>query len=234
MRPTPPAINHWRTGSFGADRRDLSSSGAGPDLPGSALTPSPQPSFYWTRQTSNRMSSFRSRRSPGELPKRLTVELLETMLDAPSPEHVKDMLLHIFLDIHATRDPEPWVAAACALEARGRISRNAVLYFMDKFLDCVTEEGLEHDPELIRIEDAIDRVERAHGVSKDRPWKTHEGTTEWQALNVAWDARLDVLRADRVRAMGFGDLADDMERDAEESGRRATLGRAELRHVAPE
>lgn len=173
------------------------------------------------------MDRGHNRRRPPATDKRLAINVLAGMFDQ-DVEDARVTFRCIELEIQATWDPEPWIAAACELEARGRISRNAVAYLADMFMDYVYEEAMEHDPDLIRLDDAIDAIERAHGRAGDYGWRTEEGPPEWRALTAAWDARIDALQAERLRAMGFRELADVLADDLDEWNRRGRAGWVEV------
>lgn len=133
------------------------------------------------------------------------------------------MMGRILTELEASPEPGPWIAAARALAAEGVVSADAVFYFAEHFLECITFQAVNHDPEMLRIYAEIDEVKRAHGLRDDEDWYVDDGPAEWQALNKAWDERDHELRVSTLRALGHDDLADVLERDPEEfRGREAS------------
>jgi hypothetical protein len=134
------------------------------------------------------------------------------------------MLARIAEELARTPEPGPWIAAARTLAAQSVITENAALYLVEHFLECLTFHAIGHDPEMMRIQDGIDRVKREHGLGEDEDWYVDEGPAEWQALNADWERRDDEIQRATLRALGHGDLADLMQRDLEEYESRAEAG----------
>ncbi len=104
----------------------------------------------------------------------------------------------------------------------------AALYLVDIFLECLTLHALEHDAEMLRLSEHMDRVKRAHGLDDDEHWYLDEAPAEWLELNAAWDRRDHALRAAALRDLGEEEPADLLERDPEGFGNRARVGYLEF------
>lgn len=131
-------------------------------------------------------------------------------------------------ELDRTPEPGPWIAAARALAAKEAISADAVYYFVETFLDCITARAYSNDPEILRLNGEIDRVRFEYGLSEDEDWLVNEGPPEWRALTAAWDRRDDEIRVATLRALGHDDIADVLERSPDEFRLREASGHVDL------
>lgn len=134
------------------------------------------------------------------------------------------MMSCILKELEETPEPGPWIAAARGLAAEGLLADDAVHYFVERFLECITGHSAGHDAEMLRLYAEIDKVKRAHGLGDDEDWLVHEAPPEWQALNAAWDERDREIRVSTLRALGHEEIADMLEHDPDEFRRREASG----------
>lgn len=160
--------------------------------------------------------------------KRTPLARLESFIREPRRDRALQITGRICEELERTPEPGPWIAAARTLAARGDISTNAVYHLVEMFLDGITAHAASNDPEMLRLYGEMDRVKREHGMAEDDDWRVDEGPAEWQALNSAWDRRDDEIRVATLRRMGHDDIADVLEHDPEEFGRREESGRYDL------
>jgi len=153
---------------------------------------------------------------------------LESLIKEPGKARSRRILERIRVELDRTPEPGPWIAAARSLEAKGAISADAVYYFVELFLECITAQAAWNDPEMLRLYGEMDRVKREHGLGEDDDWLVHEAPAEWQALNAAWDRRDEEIRVATLRALGHHDIADVMEGNPEEFGLREASGHHDL------
>jgi hypothetical protein len=174
------------------------------------------------------MSRRRTLAAPRFDDKRPPLERLASLVHEPGIERAQRMMLRISEELIRTPEPGPWIAAARTLAAQSVITENALVYLVEQFLECITMDAIGHDPEMMRIEEEIERVKRQHGLGEDDDWYVHEGPPEWQELTAAWDQRDDELRVATLRALGHGELAELRERDLEEYQSRSDAGHSEF------
>ena len=166
----------------------------------------------------------RRRAVPRTDDKRPPVERLRSLLVEPDRERSGRMMKHIRRELEETRAPGPWIAAARTLAAEGVTTENAVYYFVEIFLECITLASMGRDPEMVLIEQAMDELRQEHGLEEDEDWRLGEGPPEWDTLNDAWNARDDAIRVETLRALGHPDLAEALERDREGCDERESAG----------
>jgi hypothetical protein len=160
--------------------------------------------------------------------KRPPLERLASVASEPGAERSHRMMARITDELMQTPEPGPWIAAAHELAARSVITENAALYLAEKFLECITFHSIDHDPEMMRIQDEIDRVKREHGLGEDDDWYLDEGPAEWLALTQDWDRRDFEIRVAMLRALGHGEIAELLAQDADEFNRRSAVGHREF------
>lgn len=170
----------------------------------------------------------RRRAAPRFDDKRPPLARLESLINEPSRARSGRIIGRIREELDRTPEPGPWIAAARALEATGAISSDAVYYFAEIFLECLTAHAAWHDAEMLRLYGEMNRVKRAHGLGDDDDWLVHEAPAEWQALNAAWERRDDEIRVATLRALGHNDIADILERDPEDFRLREASGHYDL------
>ena len=149
---------------------------------------------------------------------------LESLLAERNRARSRRILFRIRWELDAEPNPGPWIAAARALHQRGLLSDDAVIYFVEIFLECITFQAAEGDSELLRIREAMDAIERAHGLGEDEYWRVDEAPPEWRELSAAWDVRADAINVAVLRELGHADLAGELERDARAFEERGSSG----------
>lgn len=149
---------------------------------------------------------------------------LRSLLVEPEAERARQIWRRILEELEETPEPGPWIAAARTLAAERLISDDAIHYFVEILLQCITGHAASHDAEMLRLYAEIDKVKRAHGLGDDEDWYIDEAPAEWLVLNAAWDARDRQIRVSTLRALGHHDLADLLEHDPDEFHRREGSG----------
>ncbi len=122
----------------------------------------------------------------------------------------------------------PWLAAAHALRARGRISSNVLRYLTGIFLECITANASESDPELCAIRLHMEAMEESAGLNAEQSWTALDAPAAWRDLNDQWNARSDAVNAEYLRSRGYDELADEMEHGAQAFADAGVEGRVEL------
>jgi hypothetical protein len=138
------------------------------------------------------------------------------------------MFARIREGLDADPKPGPWIAAARTLSERLIISDDTLYYLVEMFTECLVYAGSQSDPELVRISDEIEAIERAHGLNGDEYWRLDEGPPEWQRLNENWDHRADEIVGACLRELGHADIADLREKNRSEFEGRSAKGRTDL------
>lgn len=85
------------------------------------------------------------------------------------------------------------------------------------------------DPELTRLTEVMDAIERSHGLSEAESFHLDDAPPEWIALSREWDRRLDTLWAEEFTRLGEPELARLARVGALHEDRRVYEGRASLR-----
>jgi hypothetical protein len=170
----------------------------------------------------------RPRHPPPTTDQRPPLERLEALIAEPHLERSLRILWRIRGDLDTTPAPGPWISAAHVLRDRHVINGNTLTYFVEIFLECITFGAASADPELCRIQDEMEAVERTHGLEEDEFWRVDEAPQDWRDLDGAWNRRDHAIRVAFLRELGHTELADGLERDPEGFSDRATLGHSEL------
>ncbi len=120
----------------------------------------------------------------------------------------EDRTFHaIRIEVDQLPDPSAWLAAARSLEVRGLISAESAVYLSEIFLEGVSEHAGETDAELLRLDEEMDRVMRAHGLDEDEFWEMGEEPPEYRVLSDAWNRRDAAVQAAVLRSAGNDALA---------------------------
>src|SRR4051812_16406616 len=91
-------------------------------------------------------------------------ERLEALVRETNPDRKDRMLGRILDDLDARPDAGPWISAARLLSDRLIISEAAFYYLAEKFGESVIAKASVDDPELVRLSEEIDAIERAAGL----------------------------------------------------------------------
>jgi hypothetical protein len=172
--------------------------------------------------------SRRARRPQPTTDRRPPEDRLEALCREPNPERSLRTLSRIRADLDAAPDPGPWIAGARTLSERLIISDNAFHYFAELFTECVVLSASLSDPDLCRLRDEMETIERAHGLREDEYWDLEDSPAEWRDLNEAWDRRADEIVVSCLRQLGHADLADLRAQNPREFDRRSTQGEIDL------
>ena len=170
----------------------------------------------------------RRRTAPRFDDKRPPLARLQSLVAERAVARSLRILFRIRKELDGSPEPGPWLAAARSLEARGVISADAVVYFAEIFLECVTLQATGSDPELLHLHDEMERVERAHGLREDEYWHLDEAPAEWNALNEAWERRDRAIRVATLHGLGHDDIAELLERNPGEFEARCTAGHLDV------
>jgi len=155
-------------------------------------------------------------------------ERLEAMVREKNDERRERMLGRIRAEIRGPSELIPWMRGARELADRLITSDDTFYYLAGLFLDSAFDGVVYVDEELVRLSQAIDDIERAHGLREDESFVLQDAPDEWTALNTQWDARMDAILADMLKGAGQTDVAALHQRDRAEFERRAEKGYADF------
>lgn len=153
--------------------------------------------------------------------------LITTIITQPRREALR-MFVRIRQQLLDDPNAVPWLAAAHALHARGKISRDVLRYLTAIFVECITAKASESDPELCAIRLQMEAIEEAAGLNAEQSWTAREAPAAWRALDERWNVRSDEVNADYLRSQGHDELADEMEHGALAFSAAGVAGRVEL------
>lgn len=170
----------------------------------------------------------RRRAAPKTDDKRPPLARLRTLVFEPARARSGRMMDRIRTELDDTREPGLWITAARTLAAEGVISADAVYYFVEILLECITLHSAAHDGEMLRLSHEMDQLKRAHGLRDHEEWYVDEGPPEWTSLNDAWNARDREIRVATLRTLGHGDIADLLEHDPGEFRSREASGHTDV------
>ena len=93
----------------------------------------------------------RRRAAPRFDDKRPPLARLESVVSETARERKGRIMSRIIIELDASADPGPWIAAARSLEARALISFDAAVHFAERFLECISFRASTIDSEMLRI-----------------------------------------------------------------------------------
>lgn len=167
---------------------------------------------------------------PVEPDLRPPVERLTELLAERDQKERELILSDIMHDAEKDGTVDAWVKAVRALESEKVMSADLASFLVIRFVERTMVQQTQTDGELRRLGDAMEAVERAHGLSEDDAWYVNEGPDEWRALNAEWDVRHDAVIVETLRRVGETALAEAAARDYDdyemltEAGRREFFG----------
>ncbi|MGH7711091.1 MAG: hypothetical protein ACREOG_07395 [Gemmatimonadaceae bacterium] len=138
---------------------------------------------------------------------------LEEVVRGPHSDQLRRKFFGILAALDGAADVEPWIRAAHELRASGIIDDDGLVYFAAMFLECLTQGDAVSDPDLVRIQDNIDALDRQHDANDAEGDVEVDDLPEMQALYAAYDARARVVETMCLRGLGYDALADQIERD---------------------
>jgi hypothetical protein len=100
-----------------------------------------------------------------------------------------------------------WLRATSALRDRLIIGEDETYYLAHALAEHFLFDGGEPDPELLRLGDEMNVIGRAHGLEDGAAFDPDDEPPEWRRLSDAWDARVDHILAELMRAGGLADVA---------------------------
>jgi len=125
------------------------------------------------------------------------------------------------------------LALVTVLYLSGRISKQTYFYWAAYFVEAVHEERWldgKYENELDPISQAMDDIERQHGLQPDESWSRGTGPEEYIRLNSQYEAVLDAKVLETLREFGLDDLADLKEQTPREFERLRERGRRSVVH----
>ena len=178
--------------------------------------------------TFHRMRRFKPRRPSETTDTRPPEARLEAMVREPNRDRALRMLDRIRAGLGEPPEPAPWIAAARTLSERLIISENTFYYLASLFAESLIDAAAYSDPELTRLSNELQTIERAYGLKEDEGFLVSDAPPDWSAVNQAWEQRADRIVADYLRASRNADLASMLEAKREELERRSEAGYDEL------
>jgi hypothetical protein len=134
------------------------------------------------------------------------------------------MFARIREDLDATQDVGPWLGGLATLRDRLLVSDDETYFLAETFAEAAVF-GMQRDPELDRIADAMKAIEAANGLRDDESYLVDEGPEDWRELNGAWDQRADEIMTESMRKAGLGDVATVFVENRAKFDERAAEGR---------
>ena len=172
------------------------------------------------------MKPFTRKRSSAER-ETDAASVITTIIAQPRREALR-MFVRIRQQLLDDPNARPWLAAAHALRARGVISDAVLRYLTGIFLECITANASESDPELCAIRLHMEAMEVAAGLNAEQSWSALDAPPAWRELNDRWNARSDAVNAEYLRSQGHDELADEMEHRPQAFAAAGVAGRVEL------
>jgi hypothetical protein len=169
------------------------------------------------------------RRPPPTTDTRSPDERLEALVRERNPDRRGRMMGRIHEDLEAR--PETigaWITAARTLADRLIISFHAFHYFAAIFAEAGIMAASERDDELVRLANAIEAVERDHGLRDDESFHVDDAPDDWRALDAEWNSRADAIMAEIMRGAGHADVAEAMLRDRDAFDREVERGHHDI------
>jgi hypothetical protein len=151
-------------------------------------------------------------------------ERLEALLREKNDERRERMLARVRDEIQEPSQLVPWMRAARELADRLIASDDTFYYLAALFLDSAFDGVVYVDEELVRLSQAIEEIEVAHGLREDESFAVDDAPEDWTALNQQWDGRMDAIFAQMLRSAGQTDVAALYEGNRNEFERRADKG----------
>jgi hypothetical protein len=164
---------------------------------------------------------------PVEPDLRAPIDRLTELLEESDQEERRLMLTDVMRDAENDGTADAWVKAVRALESQKRMSADLASFLIIRFVEGTMVQQTQTDSELRRLSDAMEAVERAHGLSEDEAWYVDEGPDEWRALNAEWDARYNAVIVETLRRVGETAFAEAAARHYDEYEILAEPGRRE-------
>src|SRR5215207_526605 len=105
---------------------------------------------------------------------------LEAFVREKYADRAERMWARILDGLDAVPEPAPWISAARSLSERLMISEDAFYWFVEGFTECLVVRASETDPTLLRLREAMQEIERAHGLREDQLWEIDEAPSNWR------------------------------------------------------
>jgi len=174
------------------------------------------------------MSKRRIRRPPPTTDQRPPEVRLEAMVREPHRDRKERIIARIRTDLDDDPNPAPWLDSARTLWDRLIISEDTLQYLAEVFTECLVYRGSAEDPELVRLEEEMTAIERAHGLREDEYWHEEDAPADWVALEAEWNRRADEIVNSYLREAGHAALAEGRQKGRAELERRLEKGRTDL------
>jgi hypothetical protein len=177
------------------------------------------------------MAKSRSIRKPEPTTDRRTPEeRLEAFVREKYADRAERMWARILDGLDAVPEPAPWISAARTLSERLIISEDAFYWFVEGFTECLVLQASQSDPMLLQLREAMQQIERAHGLRDGEFWEMEEAPSDWRALSDEWQDRAEAIVNEALRGSGNADVAQIRESNPSEYESRVTKGGDELWH----
>ena len=177
------------------------------------------------------MAKSRSIRKPDPTTDRRTPEeRLEAFVREKYADRAERMWARILDGLDLAPEPAPWISAARTLSERLIISEDAFYWFVEGLTECLVLHASETDPTLLQLREAMQQIERAHGLREDQYWDLDNAPSEWRTLSDEWEDRAEAIVNEALRASGNADVAQMRESEPSQYQSRVTKGGDVLWH----
>jgi len=125
------------------------------------------------------------------------------------------------------------VALFTALYVSRRMTKHEYFYWAAYFVEAVLEKRWtdgKYKNEVKPISQAMDDIERQHGLQPDEFWPLGTGPEEYIRLNSQYEALYDAKFLETLREFGLDNLADLKEQTPQEFERLCERGRRSVAH----
>jgi hypothetical protein len=113
-----------------------------------------------------------------------------------------------------------------------RISTQEYVFFAGSPVEGLSESRVLNDPELKSIIEAIEQVQKQHGLSDDEYWPLGGGPEEYRRLSDSFDDVCERRLLGALQEFGLNDLAELKEHHPDEFDRLRERGRRSVFHRA--
>jgi hypothetical protein len=173
---------------------------------------------------------------------RFYLEALQRLDERALGESTLRQLHGVIASLRQTKGAKNWkdtvrakadVALAKALYASRRINQSQYVFFAVAPVEMVHEARIVdgyYKAELQPIEEAIEKIEREHGLEPTQYWARDEGPKEWKRLNKQFDDIAHAKFRETLKEFGLDDILAILIKSPSEFDQRRERGRRSVFH----
>jgi hypothetical protein len=149
--------------------------------------------------------------------------LLE-LAQAANRSYADDLLTDMRREIGTGGDLAPWAQAIQLARDLAALDADAAYFLLDMITETAVGLRIEDDPTVRVISDEMLAIERRDGLSEDEAYFLDQAPAAWEALNIQWERRFDVLQAELFLQYGERSMGTDLLTHPEEFRERSRRG----------